>query len=343
MDRFRTMESFVRVVRTGSFTAAADQLGLSRALISRHVSDLERRLGIRLMTRSTRALQLTEEGRAYLDYCETLFRDIEDKERSIVMTKTEPAGTLKLITPKSFGQLHLADAIIDFARAQPRLTISHILENISFRASEFAERGIDLALRFSPIANRTLVSQHIADMEWVLCASPDYLARAERLTKPSDLTHHPCLVHIHAAPDDHFWRFEGPRGNVAARISGSFYSNSALTLRKAALAGLGITLVPRYCVADDLGNGALALVLPRYRVPSRPLLAIYPRANPVPRKVQTFIEFLTKWIATRDVGRQPSRHHRPGIPVRPVPAASPKPQPRPAARVAQRSQARSTA
>lgn len=341
MDRFRTMESFVRVVRTGSFTAAADQLGLSRALISRHVSDLEQRLGVRLMTRSTRTLQLTGEGRAYLEYCETLFRDIEAKERAIVMTKAEPAGTLRLITPKSFGQLHLADAIIDFAAAQPRLTISHILENISFRASEFNERGIDVALRFSPIANRTLVAQHIADMEWVLCASPDYLARAERLTRPSDLAHHPCLVHIHAAPDDHFWRFEGPGGNVAARVTGAFYSNSALALRKAALAGLGITLVPRYSIADDLANGMLVNVLPRYRVPSRPLLAIYPRARQVPTKVQTFIEFLSKWIATRDVGRQPSRHNRPGIGVRPAPP--PKTQPRRAARIAQRSQARSTA
>jgi len=338
MDRFRTMESFVRVVRTGSFTTAADQLGLSRALISRHVSDLERRLGVRLLTRSTRSLQLTEEGRAYLDYCETLFRDIEEKERSIVMTRTEPAGTLKLITPKSFGQLHLADAIIDFARAQPRLTISHILENISFRASEFNERGIDVALRFSPIANRTLVAQHIADMEWVLCASPDYLARSERLTRPSDLAGHPCLVHIHAAPDDHVWRFEGPGGNVAARVTGAFYSNSALTLRKAALAGLGITLLPRYSVADDLASGVLANVLPRYRAPMRPLLAIYPRANPVPKKVTTFIEFLGKWMATRDVGRHPSRVHRPVIAARPGSAKSS--QSRRAARIARRSQAR---
>ena len=339
LDRFRTMESFVRVVRTGSFTAAADQLGLSRALISRHVSDLERRLGVRLMTRSTRTLQLTQEGRAYLDYCETLFRDIEEKERSIAATRAEPAGTLKLVTPKSFGQLHLADAIIDFARAQPRLTISHILENISFRTSEFNERGIDIALRFSPIANRTLVAQHIADMDWMLCASPDYLARAERLTRPSDLAHHPCLVHIHAAPDDHFWRFEGPGGNVAARVTGAFYSNSALALRKAALAGLGITLVPRYSVAEDLASGMLAAVLPRFRVPPRPLLAIYPRANPVPKKVQTFVDFLTKWIATRDVGRQPSRVHRPATPILPAPPS----QPRRAARMAQRSQARSTA
>lgn len=337
------MESFVRVVRTGSFTAAADQLGLSRALISRHVSDLEQRLGVRLLTRSTRTLQLTEAGRAYLDYCETLFRDIEEKERSIVMTRTEPAGTLKLITPKSFGQLHLADAIIDFARAQPRLTISHILENIAFRTSEFSERGIDVALRFSPIANRTLVSQHIADMDWVLCASPDYLARAERLIRPADLARHPCLVHIHAAPDDHVWRFEGPGGNVAARITGAFYSNSALTLRKAALAELGIALLPRYSVAEDLAAGALVIVLPRYRVPTRPLLAIYPRAKEVPKKVQTFIEFLSKWMATRDVGRQPSRHHKPGIAVRPAPPVTTGSPTRRTPRNAPRAQARPTA
>ncbi len=340
MDRFRTMESFVRVVRSGSFTTAANQLGLSRALISRHVSDLERRLGVRLLNRSTRTLHLTDEGRAYLDFCEALFREMESKEHSIVLSRTEPAGTLKLMTPKSFGTLHLADAIIDFARAQPRLKVSLILENTSFRAYEFAERGLDLALRFSPMRNASMVAQHVAELEWVLCASPDYLSRAGRPTAPADLARHPCLVHMNTSADDHLWRFDGPRGKVAARVSGSFYSNSALALRKAAMAALGIALLPRYSVAEDLASGRLVGVLPRYRVPSRPLLAVYPRADAVPKKVQVFIDFLTKWMATRDVGRTSSRLPLPNIALHTSAAG---PQPRRAARIAQRSQARSIA
>jgi DNA-binding transcriptional LysR family regulator len=328
------MESFVRVVRSGSFTTAANQLGLSRALISRHVGDLERRLGVRLLNRSTRALHLTEEGRAYLAFCETLFRDMESQERSIVLSRTEPAGTLKLMTPKSFGTLHLADAIIDFARAQPRMKVLLLLENTSFRSYEFAERGLDLALRFSPMRNASMATETVAELEWVLCASPDYLARHGRPVAPADLARHTCLVHLNTSSDDHLWRFEGPRGKAAVRIAGSFYSNSALALRKAALASLGIALLPRYSVIEDLASGMLVPVLPRYRVPSRTLLAVYPRVDAVPKKVQVFVDFLRAWMATRDVGRTSSRlpdaASRPRLPVY-----------RRAARLAQRSQPRS--
>jgi len=129
VDRFRTMESFVRVVRAGSFTIAASQLGLSRALVSRHVGDLEGRLGVRLLNRSTRSLALTEEGTAYLEFCERVFRDIESNERSILRTRLEPAGTLKLLAPKSFGALHLSDAVIAFeARSPRRLIFGQIFE-----------------------------------------------------------------------------------------------------------------------------------------------------------------------------------------------------------------------
>src|SRR5438876_11761609 len=113
MDRFRTMESYVRVVRAGSFTIAANQLGLSRALVSRHIGDLETRLGVRLLNRTTRSLHPTEEGRSYLEFCEQVFRQIEVNEHTLAHARTEPTGTLKIAAPKSFGQLHLADAIVD--------------------------------------------------------------------------------------------------------------------------------------------------------------------------------------------------------------------------------------
>src|SRR5262245_12542429 len=162
MDRFRTMESFVRVVRTGSFTIAANQLGLSRALVSRHVSDLEARLGVRLLNRSTRSVSLTEEGGAYLGFCEQLFRDIESQELSIVQTRVEPTGTLTLTAPKTLGALHLADAVVDFAKAQPRLRVSMVLEDVSFRTYDFAEKGLDLALHISEIRRSSAIAQPIA-------------------------------------------------------------------------------------------------------------------------------------------------------------------------------------
>jgi DNA-binding transcriptional LysR family regulator len=308
VDRFRTMESFVRVVRAGSFTIAASQLGLSRALVSRHVGDLEGRLGVRLLNRSTRSLALTEEGTAYLEFCERVFRDIESNERSILRTRLEPAGTLKLLAPKSFGALHLSDAVIAFAKVQPRLRVSLVLENTPYRGSyDFAEKDLDLVLCFSAVRGSSVVEQEIAKLDWVVCASPDYLARAGKPATPAELTDHSCLVHVDVAPNDSIWRFEGPKGPAAVKVRGAFFSNSALTLGKAAVAGLGVTLVPRYCVAHDLSAGALIGVLPRYRVASRVLLAVYPRAPVIPRKIQAFVDFLKVWMAEHDFGRRKSR------------------------------------
>lgn len=298
------MESFVRVVRAGSFTTAASQLGLSRALVSRHISDLEGRLGARLLNRSTRSLSLTEEGTAYLEFCERVFRDIESNERSIRRTRLEPVGMLKLLAPKSFGAMHLSDAVVAFAAVQPRLRVSLLLENTPYRGSyDFAERDLDMVLCFSTVRGLSVTEQEIATLEWVVCASPDYLARAGRPQSPSELSHHSCLLHVDVSPNDSIWRFEGPKGPVSSKVRGAFFSNAALTLRKAAVAGLGVTLVPRYAVADELAAGTLVPVLPRYRVASRPLLAVYPRAPVIPRKVQAFVEFLKVWMAEQDLNR----------------------------------------
>lgn len=303
MDRFRTMESFVRVVRAGSFTTAASQLGLSRALISRHVSDLETRLGVRLMNRSTRSLSLTDEGTAYLEFCEKVFNEIETNERAMARAKLEPTGTLKVLAPKSFGNEHLSEAVIAFAKAQPRLRVSLILENSPYRGSyDFAERGIDLVLCFSMMRGSSLSEQEIATMEWVTCASPDYLARAGTPQKPADLSEHACLVHLDTSPNDTMWRFEGTKGPVQVKVRGTFFSNSASALAKAAAAGMGITVIPGYAVRDALASGAVEAILPRFPVAPRPLLAVYPRTPTVPRKVQAFIDFLKSWVPEHDLG-----------------------------------------
>jgi DNA-binding transcriptional LysR family regulator len=302
MDRFRTMESFVRVVRAGSFTIAANQLGLSRALVSRHIGELETRLGVRLLNRTTRSLNPTEEGRSYLDFCEQVFRDIETSERALAHARTEPAGTLKVAVPKSFGQVHMADAVVDFARVQPRLHVTLILEDVSFRRSyDFVERGLDLAVRISSLRNASVVEEPLGSIDWIVCASPDYLARTGRPVRLADLATHACLLHVHVAANDRLWRFEGPKGDASVKVNPAFSSNSALALRKAAVAGLGIALVPRYSVAEDLASGALVPLLPRYRVAARPLLAAYPRTNTVPQKVRVFVDFLRDWCATHSV------------------------------------------
>jgi len=302
MDRFRTMESFVRVARAGSFTVAANQLGLSRALVSRHIGDLETRLGVKLINRTTRSLSLTEEGNAYLSFCEQVQRQIEASEHALARTRVAPSGTLKVAVPKSFGSVHMADALVDFAREQPHVRVTLILEDVGFRRGyDFVERGLDVAVRISSLHSSSVVEHRLGDVEWVVCASPDYLARAGRPARPADLADHACLVHVHVAANDRIWRFEGPRGAISVKVNGAFASNSALALRKAARAGLGIALVPRYSVAEDLTEGALVTLLPRHRVAARPLLAVHPRAATVPPKVQVFVDFLRGWVASRAI------------------------------------------
>ncbi|MDO8875926.1 MAG: LysR family transcriptional regulator [Pseudolabrys sp.] len=300
MDRFRTMESFVRVVRSGSFTVGASQLGLSRALVSRHISDLEAHLGVRLLNRSTRSLALTEEGTAYLEFCEKVFREIETSELAIRRTRTEPAGTLKVLAPKSFGALHLSDAVVGFAKLQPRLRISLMLENTPYRGTyDFAERDLDVVLCFSTMRGASVIEEKIVTLDWVLCASPEYLARSGAPNTPAALADHSCLVHINVQPIDVVWRLSGPEGSVSVKVRAAFSADSSLTLRKAAVAGLGITMIPRYAVTDELASGALEIVLPRHKVAARPMLAVYPKAVVTPAKVQAFVEYLKAWMIER--------------------------------------------
>ena len=306
MDRFRTMESFARVARAGSFTIAASQLGLSRALVSRHVGDLEARLGTRLLNRSTRSLSLTEEGTAYLEFCERVFDEIESSEREILRTRSELAGNLKVLAPKSFGTLHLSDAVVEFAKAQPGLRVSLMLENTPYRGTyEFGERGLDVVLCFSTVRSPAVTEDEIAAFDWVVCASPAYLARAGEPRAPGDLANHACLVHVDVAPNDSVWRFTGPQGPVSVKVRGEFFSNSALGLRKAALAELGIAHIPHYVVAEDLAQGRLVPVLPRYHVGARTLLAVYPKAKAPPDKVSAFVDFMKDWMARQPIAHAP--------------------------------------
>src|SRR5258708_34550692 len=177
MDRLRTMQSFARVMHSGSFTIAARQLGISRALVSRHIIDLERHLGIRLLNRSTRSVMPTGEATAYLPFCQQILGEIEQGERSFAQTRGRLSDTLRIVAPKSFGTMNLSDAILDFAQAEPKIRISLVLEDFSFRPNAFVEKGYDLAICIATIPYSTLMSRTIGPLYWLLCASPAYVRR----------------------------------------------------------------------------------------------------------------------------------------------------------------------
>lgn len=300
MDHLQTMKTFVRVARAGSFTAAAAQLGLSRGLASRHVADLEARLRARLLNRSTRCVSVTEEGGIYLARCERILNEIEALEGLVGPERHAPRGTIKVHAPKSFGTVVLTDAVIAFSQAQPAIRVSLILGDFTFRPYDFVENGFDMGIRISPIRDSSLIARKIGTVESVLCASPKYVKRHGRPKNLADLAAHACLAHLNVAPNDRVWTFQGPNGVRSVDVSGPIYSNSALTLRAAALAGAGIAVLPKYCIRRDLADGSLVPLLPTFRPTPRAVLAVRPRSPYRNDKVQLFIDFLARWFKRRE-------------------------------------------
>src|SRR4029434_10838672 len=235
MDRFRTMQSFVEVINIRSSSAPAQIRGLSRALISRHITDLEKHLGVRLLTRTTRRITLTEAGTEHFNFCQRITKEIEAQDTSLKRLQREPAGSLKILAPKSLTTLALGDAIASFATASPHLSISLMLDDLSFRSYDFIERGFDVAVHTTPIRESSLVARKIATLRWLLCASPEYLKRQGEPRVPRDLTLHQCLVHLNSDPSDRVWRLRDTAGLASVKVQGPFASNSVLVLRKAAL------------------------------------------------------------------------------------------------------------
>jgi DNA-binding transcriptional LysR family regulator len=294
MDRFQVVESFVRVAQVGSFTKAAMQLGLSRALMSRRIADLEARLGVRLLNRSTRSVSLTTEGKSYLARCRQVLDDMETAEREIARGAKTPLGAIKILAPKSFGVMRLSDAMIAFCEAQPQIRVSLSLNDFTFRPGDFVEAGFDIAIRVVDVRDSSLLARRITILRSVLCASPGFIGREGSPRSVADLTRFSCLSHLGSDEHDRVWHLAGPNGS-SVRVDGRFDSNSALALRKAALAGLGIALLPEYCIAADMAAGTLVRILPHYEI-KRPLTALYARSPHVPQKVRLLTSFLVQWF-----------------------------------------------
>ena len=301
MDHLGNMQTFVRVAHAKSFTAAAAQLGLSKALVSRQIAALERRLGVRLLNRSTRYVTLTEEGKGYLTNCERLLNEMEVLEQSIAVDRAFARGAIKVHAPKSFGSMVLADAVTAFSEAQPDIRVSLMLGDFTFRPYDFVEYGFDIGIRISHIRDSALIARKIGKVESALCASPSYLRRHGAPESLSELRKRPCLVHLNLSPNDRIWRFDGPTGVESVQVSGPIYSNSALVLRRATLGGSGICILPEYCIHEELRNGSLVRIMPQYAVPTRPILVVRPRTTFMTEKVRVFVNFLANWFKARAV------------------------------------------
>lgn len=288
MDKFQEMRVYAAVVDAGSFVRAADDLQMSKAATSRHVADLEARLGVRLLQRTTRRLSLTEEGEVFYARCKTLLNELEEIEAEITARAGEASGQLKINVPLSFGLLHLASQWPEFMAKHPKVSLDVTLGD---RTIDLVEEGFDLAVRIGEMPSSSLISRKLGTTRMVLCAAPAYLAKHGIPTRPSDLTQHDVISYnLLAMGED--WQFSGPEGNVAVRVHPRMRTNSGDTCRMAALQGQGIVLQPTFLIGADLASGALVELLPAYRSIELGIYAVYPTRKFVSPKVRLLIDFL---------------------------------------------------
>jgi DNA-binding transcriptional LysR family regulator len=289
MDRIMSMQAFVQVVDCGSFSAAAKRLGVSPAVVTGHVQALEKRLGVQLLNRTTRKLNLTEVGRSYYDRASRILGEIDEAEGLASAEQLTPRGTLRLNTSVSLARL-VTPLIGAYVALYPEVVFEVVMTD---HMVDMVEEGFDLALRTGPLPNSSLKTRRLGFGRLALCASPEYLTRHGRPERPEDLTRHNCLIAINSHIEGH-WLLTGPDGEHAVEVSGNLRSNSIEGLRAAALGGLGVALLPTVNINDDFKTGHLMRLLPDYRTTEVVVQAVYPPGRHVPLKVRTFLDFLVE-------------------------------------------------
>jgi DNA-binding transcriptional LysR family regulator len=281
------------VSKARSFSQAARTLGISGSLVSRHVAELERATGVRLVNRTARTISLTEAGARYAEFAARILDEIDREEASLRGLRDKAEGSLAVISPKWIGSNDVGDAIVAFSVHYPKIHIRFEVGGMSERSYEFLDQGFDVAFHTRHVRDCNLMLGKIADLEFALCASPEYLRRAGAPAQVGDVNDHDCLVNT----NDPIWHLRPGGHDVHLKISDPVdSSNSYVTLRKAALAARGLSLLPIRLVAADLADGTLVNVIPDCQVPDRPLYALHSPGGQTPARVRLFLDFVTDWF-----------------------------------------------
>ncbi|MYN04612.1 LysR family transcriptional regulator [Pseudoduganella sp. DS3] len=289
MDQLAALRALRRVVELGSFTAAADALGISHTIVSRQVRQLEEHLGVQLLNRTTRRLALTDAGRDYYEAARQVLDTLDDADRNIGRHQAEPTGTLRINAPMAFGTIEVAQWLPGFMARYPGLQVDLVCND---RMVDLIEDGFDVALRLArELPDSTLVARRLASSKVVLAASPEYLRRHDAPATPSDLVQHNCLVYTAAARPNE-WTLAGPDGaEQTVTVRGTLQANTNIALRAAALAGVGIANAAAFILREELARGSLVPVLPGYSPKPRVLYALYPQNRHLSPKVRAFVDY----------------------------------------------------
>lgn len=288
------MQIFVGVVETGSISAAADRLNLAKSAVSRRLAELESRLGVSLIHRTTRRLNLTDSGRAYYDRCLVILADLEEAESAVSQAHQALKGGLKVALPHAFGLLHLAPLIQAFMTRHPEVRFEL---DFNDRQIDLMQEGFDLAIRIASLADSSLIARRLAPIRHAVCASPDYLARHGTPKTAADLALHVCVAYSNLS-DPGRWSYRGPDGlSGSVQVPVRLAASSGDFLIRAAIAGEGLILHPTFYLYEAMRAGQLVQVLVDHTWPELSAYAVYPPTRHLSIRVRAFIDFVAERLA----------------------------------------------
>jgi DNA-binding transcriptional LysR family regulator len=293
LEKTTGLVAFVRTVEEGSFSAAGRAIGSSQSAVSKSVARLESRLGVRLFQRSTRTLSLTAEGQAYYDRVAPLLRALEEAD-DVALGASTAKGLLRVTAPQEFGRMLIASWIAEFLNRYPDVAFEL---NVTDRFADIIREGFDVAIRMGTLADSDLVSRKIADLRWVLVASPGYAQQHGLPKNVAELSSHACLRYVVAGKP---WPIAFADGTQLTPDS-RFDTDDSGSIRRAAVAGAGIAYLLRVAVAEDLAAGRLVEALPQIALPRLPAYALHAFGRQLPARTRLFIEFLVDKAAEADI------------------------------------------
>ncbi|MVW78622.1 LysR family transcriptional regulator [Bordetella sp. 02P26C-1] len=296
MGQSQELQLLVELVRAGSLSAAAREMGVTTAAISKRLAQIEDRLGVRLLNRNTRRLSPTAEGELYLENARRILHDIEHLDQLIASRQTHPRGRLKVNAPLGFGRTYIAPAIVMFARHYPEVEVQLLLTD---SPGDFVQDAFDVAIRFGDIPDTRLIARRIAPNRRLVCASPDYLKKHGRPMTPQDLAKHQCIVLRQNDDPYGLWRFTRGSETETVKVRGALSSNDGEVTLTWALAGLGILQRAEWDLARHLRAGRLELLLQDYALPPADIHAVFPERLHLSAKVRVFIDFLVDYFRSR--------------------------------------------
>lgn len=283
------MAFFSLLLRCGSFSAAARDMGVTTPAISRRLALLEARLGVQLLTRTTRRMSLTAEGEEYLTQARRILADIEDVELQLAQSMAEPKGLLRVNATLGFGRSHVAPIISRFAKAYPQVQVQL---HLSVDPPALAENAFDVCVRFGEPPDARVIARKVADNRRLLCAAPAYLARHGTPKTPRELMHHNCIGVRHGDEAYGLWRLTSGRRTEAVKVNGSLNTNDGDIAVTWALDGHGILMRAEWDIAKYLRSGRLQQVLKNFKTPPADIYAVYPQRHQLARRVRVFVDFL---------------------------------------------------